>query len=72
MDKSIIYGEDIIVSYSLTTKNIFVKNKYIVLKYLEFYRKLYYTEHELRKSDIWLAALTATNYFELEEMLSYV
>ena len=72
-DKSIAYGEDVIVAYSLTTKNIFVQNKYIVLKYLEFYRKLYYTELEsLGESGIWLAALTATSLTELEKMLSYV
>lgn len=41
MDKSITYGEDVIVAYSLVNKDIFGKNKYIVLKYLEFYRNLY-------------------------------
>ena len=42
MDKSITYGEDKIVSFSLVTKNIFIKNKFMILKYLEFYRELYY------------------------------
>ena len=72
-DKLISYGEDIIVAYSLTTKNIFVQNKYMVLKYLEFYRKLYYTNFDdLNESEIWLATLTATSLVELEKMLSRI
>ena len=73
MDKSITYGEDIIVWYSLVTKEIFIKNKYMVLKYLEFYRNVYYTNLEsLSDNQIWLAALTATNFVELNEMLSHI
>lgn len=69
-DKSITYGEDIIVSFSLVTKDIFIKNKFMVLKYLEFYRNLYYTKREsLSDAEIWLAALTASNFVELNEML---
>lgn len=34
-DLSITYGEDIIVSYSLVTKSIYIKNKYTYLKYCE-------------------------------------
>ena len=32
-DLSITYGEDIIVSYSLVTKSIYIKNKYTYLKF---------------------------------------
>lgn len=72
-DKSITYGEDMIVAYSLVNQDIFVKNKYMVLKYLEFYRNLYYTNHEkLTESEMWLASLMARNFVELDEMLSYV
>ena len=72
-DKSISYGEDKIVSFSLVTKDIFIKNKFIILKYLEFYRNLYYTNREsLRDDEKWLAAITATNFIELDEMLKGV
>lgn len=71
-DKSISYGEDIIVAYSLKTNKIFLDNKYIVLKYLEFYRNLYYTGVKLSKAEIWLASLTSKTFTELNEMLSKV
>lgn len=72
-DKSITYGEDKIVSFSLVTKDIFIKNKFMVLKYLEFYHNLYYTSHEsLEETEIWLASLTARNFVELDEMLSHI
>lgn len=71
-DKSISYGEDIIVAYSLKTNKIFLDNKYIVLKYLEFYCNLYYTGVKLSKAEIWLASLTSKTFTELNEMLSKV
>lgn len=72
-DKSITYGEDIIVWYSLVTKDIFIKTKRIVLEYLEFFRRMYYTNFEsLTDTQIWLASLTANNFTELNEMLSHI
>ena len=72
-EKYITYGEDKIVSFSLVTKDIFIKNKIMVLKYLEFYRNLYYTNFEkLTESEIWLAALTAKSFNELYEILSHI
>ena len=72
-DKSTPYGEDMIVMYSTTTKEIFIDNKIMILKYLEFYRKLYYTNGDnLEEDEIWLAALTAKNFTELNEMLSHI
>ena len=73
MDKSITYGEDKIVSFSLVTKNIFIKNKFMILKYLEFYRELYYTNvNNLSESEIWLASLTSKNFTELNEILTHI
>lgn len=72
-DKLIPYGEDIIVSFGLKTKSIYLDHKYTVLKYLEFYRNLYYTKNEnLSEEEIWLASLTATTFSELNEMLSNI
>ena len=48
-------------------------HKYIVLKYLEFYRNLYYTNLEsLSEFEIWLASLTTRNFSELNEVLSHI
>lgn len=72
-DKSTSYGEDMIVLYSTANKEIFIDNKIIILKFLEFYRKLYYTNVDnLSEDEIWLAALTAKNFTELNEMLSHI
>ena len=72
-DKSTPYGEDMIVMYSTTTKEIFIDNKIMILKYLEFYRKLYYTNvDKLKEDEIWLAALTARNFTELNKMLAHI
>ena len=72
-DKSTPYGEDRIILYSTATKEIFIDNKIMILKYLEFYRKLYYTNVDnLKEDEIWLASLTAKNFTELNEMLSHI
>ena len=48
-------------------------HKYVVLKYLEFYRDLYFTKSDfLNEDEIWLASLTATSFVELNEMLSHI
>ena len=72
-DKTISYGEEVVVAYGIKTKSVFMDHKYIVLKYLEFYRHLYYTNNEsLKEDEIWLAALTSRNFIELNEMLSHI
>ena len=72
-EKSTPYGEDRIILYSTATKEIFIDNKIMILKYLEFYRKLYYTNVDnLKEDEIWLASLTAKNFTELNEMLSHI
>lgn len=72
-DKSIDYGEDIIVRYSLTRENIYMDQDKIVLKFLEYYRKLYYTDkNELDEAGIWLAGLTSTTFSELYDIFSNI
>ncbi len=72
-EKEIEFGEDYIVPYGIKTKEIYTDHLQIVVKYLEFYRKLYYNEDvKLRESEIWLASLTAKTFSELKEMLSKV
>ena len=76
VEKSIAIGEDVIVACSLVTKEIFLENKVTFLKNLEFYRHKYYTNisnlNDLTEEEIWLAALTASTFTELNEMLSHI
>lgn len=45
----------------------------MILKYLEFYRELYYTNFKIMtESEIWLASLTVNNFVELNEVLSHI
>ena len=72
-NKSESIGEHKIVSYDLTTNEVFIDNQQIILKYLEFYYRLYYNEPKKRTKDvIWLAALSAKNFTELYQMLKQV
>ena len=72
-NKSEDIGEHKIVSYDLTTNEVFIDNQQIILKYLEFYYRLYYNEPKKRTKDvIWLAALCAKNFTELYQMLKQV
>lgn len=71
-EKQILIGDDIVVPYGLKSKMVYNENKKIVIKYLAYYRHLYYNKGTKKKSDIWLAALTAETFSELEEMLSHI
>lgn len=73
MDKDIDHGEEIIVPYSLTTKSVYIDQDKIVLKYLEYYKKLYYTDKKkLDEAGMWLAGLGATTFVELFEIFSEI
>ena len=70
-DKSKNLGEDIVVPYSIVTNTVYVDNDKTYIRYLDYYRKLYYNKTtELEESDYWLAILTSQNYVELNDMLS--
>lgn len=67
------YPSQVIVPYNFTTKEIYASNQITILKYLALYRNLYYTNHEnMSKGEIWLAALTAETFTELDEILSHI
>lgn len=72
IEKQILIGDDVVVPYGLKSKMVYNENKKIVIKYLAYYRHLYYNKSTKKKSDICLAALTAKTFSELEEMLSHV
>lgn len=67
------YPSQVIVPYNFTTKEIYASNQITILKYLALYRNLYYTNHEnMSKGEIWLVALTAETFTELDEILSHI
>ena len=66
-------GEHIIVPYDISTNEIYVDNNKTILKYLEFYYRLYYNEPKKRTRDvIWLAALSSKSFTELYTILKEV
>lgn len=73
-NKSIISkGSDKIVLFWLESKQIYTENKYMLVKFLEYYRYLYYNKHEkLNNSEMWLVMLTSRNFQELYHTLGYI
>ena len=68
-----LYGEDEIILFGKKTNKIFSKLEYIILKNIEYYRRLFYNEGvKLPKDKMWLVALTSRNYQELYNTLGYV
>ena len=66
-------GEHIIVPYDISTNEIYIDNNKTILKYLEFYYRLYYNEPNKRTRDvIWLAALSSKSFTELYTILKDV
>ena len=65
--------DDIVGLCSLKTNKVYQENKFILLKYLVYFREKYYNKDiEKTKDEIWLAALTAENFTELNEILSHI
>ena len=66
-------GTRTICTIELETKAIYLNNDFTYLKYLEYYRDLYYNKGvKLTESEMWLVMLTSTNYKELYETLGYI
>ena len=63
-------GEDIVAFTSIKNGNIYMKNRITILKYLDYYKNLYYTKpSECEKDDLWLALLTSESFSELNNYL---
>ena len=68
-DKSTTLGEDIVVPYSIITNTIYINNDITYIRYLDYYRNLYYNgDIELTQDEYWLVLLTAENYMELNDI----
>lgn len=67
---SLNYGEDIILPYGIKTGKIYPQNKETILKYLAYYKNLYYNlDGKLKKADLWLVAILSENLVELYDLL---
>jgi len=72
-DKKITKGTRTICTVELESQIIYLKNEVTFIKYLEFYRDLYYNKGiKLTESEMWLVMLTSKNYKELYETLGYI
>ena len=69
-DLTIEHGDDVLVTYGLKSKKVYIKNKRTILKYLAFYREKYYTLGEkLSNADLWLVVILSENLVELYDLL---
>ena len=69
-EKEVDIGWDKIVMYGLQSGKTYFENKYILIKYLEYYRELYYNgDVSLNESDMWLVTLTSRNFEELGNLV---
>lgn len=64
------YGTDKIVYYGLDTGKVYNSNKYSYVKYLEYYRDIYYNKDEkLDKACLWLVLFTSKSFLEMYNIL---
>ena len=69
-DFNITYGEDILMTYGIKTGNFYLKNRQIILKYLAYYKKMYYNfDIKLSKSELWLVVILSETFTELYDLL---
>ena len=69
-DKNIPYGDDIIISYGLKTNLVYLKNKKTILKYLAYYKRMYYNfGMNLSKDELWLVVILSEKFTELYDLL---
>ena len=69
-DSTITYGEDILMTYGIKTGNFYLKNRQIILKYLAYYKKMYYNfDIKLSKSELWLVVILSESFTELYDLL---
>lgn len=67
------YGNDVVAMKSLRTDEIYNKNKYIMIKYLEYYRDLYYNEGvKLNTSEMWLVLLSSRTFLEVYNVSKFL
>ena len=69
-ETSINCGEDIILPYGVKTGKFYPQNRESILKYLAYYKNLYYNFGvKLLKSELWLVAILSESLCELYDLL---
>ena len=72
-DLTIEHGDDVLVTYGLKSKMVYIKNKKTILKYLAFYKEKYYTLGEnLERDELWLVVILSENLVELYDLLGNI
>ena len=71
-DVKVDKGDAFIVPYDIRNKEVYIKNNITILKYLEYYRKKFYNDNKLSRSDMWLVMLTSKSFEELYELTGYI
>ena len=63
-------GEEIIVPYNTITNSVYMANVITYLRYIAYYKKMYYNKFIYKKEeDYWLAMLSAKSFSELYKIL---
>lgn len=64
------FGTDKVVFYGLDSGIVYNSNKFVLVKYLEYYRDVYYNKEErLDKSCLWLVLFTSKSFLEMYNIL---
>jgi len=68
--KKLKYGTDKIVYYGLETGKIYNSNKFVYVKFLEYFRDLYYNgDEEMDQASLWLVLFTSKSFLEMYNVL---
>lgn len=66
-------GTDKVVLLGLNSNQIYTENDYVLVKYVEYYRNLFYDKKiKLNNSEIWLVMLDSRNFKELYDTTGYL
>ena len=64
------FGTDKVVFYGLDSGIVYNSNKFVLVKYLEYYRDVYYNKNEkLDEASLWLVLFTSKSYLEMYNIL---
>ena len=64
------FGTDKVVFYGLNSGIVYNSNKFVLVKYLEYYRDVYYNKDEkLDESSLWLVLFTSKSFLEMYNIL---
>ena len=64
------FGTDKVVFYGLNSGIVYNSNKFVLVKYLEYYRDVYYNKDEkLEESSLWLVLFTSKSFLEMYNIL---